>query len=254
MNICLLKYKGQENGNSCCNLNDVMMHSLLDLGCNLVSHEDADIVIAIRSFPKNIKKQKGKHYILYQIEQYESKVKQVEDFYAFGADEIWGYDINNKRETYVPLGYHPCLRFKSAEPLENIDVGFFGCHQRKRAIWHAKVKNKWAVLNTFDDEARNENILRAKINLNMHFYEYKNIMFTEWGRISYFLANDCFFISEKFYCPVDVPQFSTIEEYDDLVDYYLKYPEERIEKGKKMSEIYKRDFDMRDILKVRLIS
>jgi len=261
MNICLLKYGGNGPGNSCCNLNDVMMYSLLDLGYTLVDHEEADIVIAIRSFPKNIKKQKGKRYILYQIEQYESKVEQVESFYAFKSDEIWGFDIDNARETYVPLGYHPCLEFKSAKSLpfmptnrtEDIDVSFFGCFGDRRGRWNEKVKNRWMILNTFDDKLRGKNILRTKINFNMHYYEYENVMFTEWGRISYFLANDCFFISEKFYCPIDVPQFSTVKEYDVLVDYFLQCPEERIKKGKEMGQAYKRDFDMRDILKEKLL-
>jgi len=261
MNICLLKYGGKGGGNSCCNLNDVMMYSLLDLNYNLVGHEEADIVIAIRSFPKDIKRQKGKRYILYQIEQYESKVEQVESFYAFNPDEIWGFDIDNERETYVPLGYHPCLNFKPANALafmpsnrtEDIDVSLIGCFGDRRGLWNTKVKNKWVILNTFDDKLRGKNILRTKINFNMHYYKYKNAMFTEWGRISYFLANDCFFISEKFYCPFDVPQFSTIEEYDMLVDYYLNHPELRAEKGREMGQAYRSDFDMRNILKEKLL-
>lgn len=245
MKICLLKYKSHSSDS----INDVMENSLIDLGYDLVNQHEAEIVIAIRDFSKVGQRYSDKKYILFQIEQYVGKQKQVEEFYNFGADEIWGFDIKNKKEIYTSLGYHPCLRFESQLP-ENVDVGFLGWQRGRRNDWLLNVKNKWRSLNTYDSKIRGENISRTKINLNIHFHE--DSTFTEWGRIAYFLVNKQFFISEHFYCPITMSQFRTIQEYDSMVDYFLKYEAERRELATVANKIYKRDFDMRDILKGRL--
>lgn len=245
MKICLLKYKSRSSDS----INDVMENSLIDLGHKLVDHEKAEIVIAIRDFSKIGKRYPDKKYILFQIEQYIGKQEQVEEFYAYGPAEIWGFDIKNKKEKYTPLGYHPCLEFESQLP-EDINVGFIGWMRGRRSKQLSNVRNKWEDLNTFDTKVRGENISRTKINLNIHFYE--DSMFTEWGRIAYFLANKQFFISEHFYCPITIPQFRTIQEYDSMVDCFLKYEDERKELSAMANKVYKRDFDMRNILKERL--
>lgn len=245
MKICLLKYKSHSSDS----INDVVENSLLDLGHKLVTHSEADVLIAIRDFSGVKKRYPDKKYILFQIEQYVSKSKQIDEFYSFEPDEIWGFDINNKKEIYTPLGYHPCLNFETLLP-EDTDVGFIGWQRGRRDDWLLKVKNKWKILNTFDNKFRGQNISRTRINLNIHFYE--DSTFTEWGRIAYFLANTQFFISELFYCPISIPQFEFIDQYDSLVDYFLQNPDHREELARMATRIYKRDFDMRDILKGRL--
>lgn len=245
MKICLLKYKSRSSDS----INSVMENSLIDLGHKLVDHEEAEIVIAIRDFSKAEHRYLDKKYILYQVEQYTGKQEQIEEYYACRPSEIWGFDIKNKKEIYTSLGYHPCLKFES-KLAEDIDVGFIGWARGRRNKWLSNVKNKWEDLNTYDSKIRGENISRTKINLNIHFHE--DSTFTEWGRIAYFLANKQFFISEHFYCPITMPQFRTIQEYDSMVDYFLKYEAERRELATVANKIYKRDFDMRDILKGRL--
>lgn len=245
MKICLFKYKSQSSDS----INSVMENSLVDLGHELVGHSEAEVVISIRDFSQIERRYSDKKYILFQIEQYVGKAYQVHRFYEFEPDEIWGFDINNKKELYTPLGYHSCLIFESQLP-EDIDVGFIGWQRGRRDDWRIKVKNKWTVLNTYDNKLRGENISRTKINLNIHYHE--GSMFTEWGRIVYFLANEQFFISEMFYCPIEVPQFKTISQYDSLVDCFLESAGGRKEVAVVASRIYKQDFDMRDILKERL--
>lgn len=245
MKICLFEFKSAVARQ----INKVVRNSLLDLGHTLVEHSKAEIVIGLRDFSEAKERYTDKKYILFQIEQYVSKSKQIEKFYKFGPNEIWGFDIENEKEKYTPLGYHPCLLFQS-QLSEDIDVGFFGWQRGRRNNWRNQVKYKWEVLNTFDDKLRGENISRARINLNIHFYE--GSTFTEWGRIAYFLANEQFFISEIFYCPIGIMQFRTVREYDFLVDYFLRKPDERKEKARIASQRYKQNFDMRDILKERL--
>lgn len=245
MKICLLKYKSHSSDS----INDVIENSLIDLGHKLVDHAEAEIVISIRDFSQVEKRHPDKKYILFQIEQFTGKPEQIIEFYAFKPDEVWGFDIENKKEMYTPLGYHSCLEFESRLP-EDIDVGFLGWQRGRRNKWLSDAKHKWKDLNTFDPKLRGENISRTKINLNIHYHE--NSRFTEWGRIAYFLANSQFFISEYFYCPITIPQFRTIQEYDSMVDYFLKYEDERKRLSAIANKVFKRDFDMRDILKEKL--
>jgi len=244
MKICLLKFKSA----SARITNNIMEKSLMDLGHKLVEHSKAEIVIGIRNFFEIDKKYSDKKYILLQTEGYKNKAAQVESFYCFGPDEIWGFDIENEREKYTPLGYHPCLLFESFLP-EDVDVGFMGWHRGRREDWRNKVRNKWAILNSHEDKLRGENISRARINLNLHFSD--GVTITEWTRTAYFLANEQFFISEEVYCPIVVPQFNSIESYDGLVDFYLSHPKERKKRAREMTKEYRTNFDMRNILKER---
>lgn len=249
MKICLLRHKSHSSDS----IYSVVKNTFIDLGHKLVEHSEAEVVVAIRDFSKIEKRYSDKKYILFQIEQYVGKPEQVKGFYDFKPDEIWGFDISNEREIYTPLGYHPCLKFDlefESQLRKDIDVGFIGWQRGRREAWLAKVKNKWISLNTFDSKIRGENISRTRINLNIHFHE--GSTFTEWGRITYFLTNKQFFISESFYCPIVVPQFKTVDQYDSLVDYFLKNASERKEKAIITGKIYKRNFDMRDILRNRL--
>ena len=256
MNVCLpsLAYAGYP-------LNTVMHNSLVDLGHKIVKHSEADVVIAVGIFQGIENKHPDKKYILFQTEGYSSRRKRVEELYAFGPNEIWGFDIENKREEYTPLGYHPCLLFKSFL-FEDIDVVFVGWQKKKRLAWLGKVRNKWIHLNTRvyfsgasdifdfpdDDKLLGECISRSRIYLNISFSERTTI--TQWPRIAYPLANEQFVITDT-YCPVDIPTFDSVKSYDKLVDFYLAHPEERKEKAKQMTKEYKANFDMRDILKGR---
>lgn len=242
MNICILAPSNKVDWFG--NIRRVLRHSIIDMGLSLVSYPGADIVIAIQYFPPHTVKDGSKKYILYQIEQYDIKTAAVESYYAFEPDEIWGFDINNKKEKYVPLGYHPCLGFSTQS--QDIDVSFMGCITERRQQWFSRVKHIPKQSRGFNHEDRGKAISRTKINLNLHAY--KETQFTEWDRISHFLANGCFFISENFYCPIKIPQFDSITKYDELVDFYLGGPEERAEWVHETQKIYKRNFDMRDIL------
>lgn len=227
------------------NITRVLENSIKDVGFFLTPCLEADVVIAVQHFPLTMVKKKDVRYILYQIEQYSVKSTSVDSYYAFRPNEVWGFDIENKNERYVPLGYHPCLEFDRC--FQDIDVSFMGCITKERQKWFSKVKHSPKQVRGFVHKVRGQALSRTKINLNLHAYGMTQ--FTEWDRISHFLANNCFFISESFYCPIDVPQFKTVDQYDLLVDYFLKNAEEREEKAATANKIYKRDFDMRDILK-----
>jgi len=245
MKIAVLSFKSKSSKV----IDQVLSHSLLDLGHTLTDQVLADVIIAVRDFSKVNYRYSDKKYILFQIEQQEMKPEAVNDFYAFNPDEIWGFDKYNEKEVYTPLGYHPCLRFEKFQIEESIDVGFFGWQHGRREVFWNDIKHKYKVLNTYYVNERACNILKARINLNLHFK--KGAMFTEWGRICFFLANNQFFISERFYCPIEVPQFITVEEYDHMIGFYLKNPNLRIQQAENMTYEYMKNYDMRDILRER---
>lgn len=241
MKICLLKYKSS----SVDSMNSVVENSLIDLGHKMVRHSEAEVVIGIRDFSQLRTRHGDKRYILFQIEQYSVKPEQVESFYAFKPDEVWGFDIENEKEKYVPLGYHPCLRIQSSA--QDIDVGFMGWLRGRREAWAERVKHKPVYFKSYDPLERGRWISRIKVNLHVHF---SNVftLFTPWDRISHFLANNCFFLIESCYCPIELVYFSDPAEYDDLMSFYLLNEEERLLKGRKMGNQYREEFDMRDIL------
>jgi len=232
------------------NIRKVVTSSLWDIGVEIVEdRKEANIVLAIQHFLKeDAPKQTDTKYILYQVEQYTAKPQAVEGFYQFGPDEVWGFDIENTREIYTPLGYHPCLEFKASK--KDVNVSFMGCITPRRVDLIEQMKYKPKQIRGFDHEQRGSLISRTFINLNLHSYGL--FRYTQWDRISHFLANGCFFISEGFYCPVQVPQFYTPEQYDEMVDFYLNRAPLMRTIGGEMKYTYKTYFDMRDLLYRRL--
>ena len=234
------------------NIHLILKNSLLDMGHKIVTTSpSAEIIIAIQHFPGDMRKESGKKYILYQIEPYISKANNVELYYSFGPDEIWGFDISNSREIYTPLGYHPCVRFVS-NCKQDWDISFFGCFTPRRKIFFQRTKYNPRCWSSFDTMEKCKFVARTKINVHINSRVGPNPKgFTCWDRISHFLANDAFFVAEEAYYPLKVPQFDSVKEYDALVIYCLCHPEERKAIAVKMSDEYRAKFDMREILKLR---
>ena len=117
---------------------------------------------------------------------------------------VWDYDPQNavylkirgrEPEAVLPIGYHPCLR-KMPKLEEAHDVVFFGSLNRRRELvldtlrgMGVEVVHKFGVYG----KARDEWCARAKVVLNLHFYD-ANVF--EVARCSYLLANERFVVSE----------------------------------------------------------
>ena len=245
----------------------VLTNSLKDLNHQITCHEAADVVIAIQQFG-NLKRISNKKYILFQVEQPNHKKDVVKKAYSWGPDIIWGFQISNKKEIYTPLGYHKCLLDKSNPVRQDVNVSFFGSMTQRRKKLQNTVKYPFQVLNqwksgekSITDESRIKVrkqrlhiIKRSKINLNLNLYDYPNTNFTQWDRLSNFLANKTFFISEPIYSPFQnkIPMFSNCNEYNSLVDFYLRHPNEREQIAKALQHEYMTKFRMTDILKQRI--
>ena len=251
------------------NIELVVSSSLVDLGYKIVDNcEAANVVIAVQHFG-DLRRLSGKKYVLYQIEQYDNKKHIVDKAYSFNPDITWGFDINRANEIYTPLGYHKCLEQPGVSvEKQDVDISFFGSMTKRRKKFLAKVKHPFKVVNQWSSETKNVTefsriqvkksrlsaIKRSKINLNLNLSDRVNNTFTQWDRISHFLANGCFFITESIYNPFEsfVPVFNSCSEYDELVEEYLNNPSARLKIADNLKYEYMNKFRMTDILKKRL--
>ncbi|TET75587.1 MAG: hypothetical protein E3J43_08105 [Candidatus Heimdallarchaeota archaeon] len=232
------------------NISRILKHSLEDIG-HIVSsysgfYSECDVALFIRK-PFDRQKRKGIYHILYQVELYIENQEEVDEWYDFGWDEIWDSNEVNERGIFVPIGYHPCLKFKKVSNMWIRDIGLLGGANKRRNKFREKVKFPWQYMSDFDPVSRGISISETRINLNLHAYD--NSSYVEWDRIGHFFANDCFFISEYFPCEIEVPMFKTPEEYDTLIDQYINKPALRKKQAEKQGKEFREKFDMRDILK-----
>ena len=147
--------------------------------------------------------------ILYNLEQIDAAsawlTPALLDLYR--RHPIWDYSAGNAdrlaargvpRPQVVPLGYVPALqRLPAAAGPQDIDVLFYGSlNDRRRRVLDglrqagARVEALFGVYGA----ARDAVIARAKIVINIHFYEAKVF---EVVRVSYLLANRKVVVSER---------------------------------------------------------
>jgi hypothetical protein len=154
---------------------------------------------------------------------------------------LWDYSRQNleqlaklgiTRVQHLPIGYVPQLTRIPASD-EDIDVLFVGSINERRKHILLKLRkrglNVKAAFGVYGTE-RDRLIARAKIALNLHYYEGKVF---EIVRVSYLLANRRFVVSER---GNDASEESAFEsgvafaDYDGLVDACIAYlgdPQER---------------------------
>lgn len=185
--------------------------------------------------------------ILYNLEQMDERNRDLRARLATLSEnaEIWDYSQRNidiLRESgftapirHVPIGYAPEMsRIKPAEE-QDIDVLFYGSvNPRRAAVLEALRQAGLNVPHVFGvyGEERDRLIARAKVVLNMHFYE--SSIF-EMVRVSYLLANRKAVVAE---CNVeteadgDLRGAARLVPYGQLVSTCLRLvetPEERRE-------------------------
>ena len=137
--------------------------------------------------------------IIYNLEQLGGPLLKRAYYEIATRRQVWDYDLRNieywKRfdgayaPVHVPIGYVPELSRITALPSQDIDVLFYGSlNDRRNRILNAlkdagvKVHTAFGVYG----KDRDDLIARAKIVLNIHFYESKVF---EIVRVSYLLAN-----------------------------------------------------------------
>lgn len=131
---------------------------------------------------------------------------------------VWDYNQKNVRALksagvqdihYVPMGYTAEMRRIDGLVIQDIDVLFYGFinERRRRAIDRIRAKGLHVVTSDdvgyMSDEVRDGYIARAKVVLNMHFFEQAHVF--EIARVGYLLANRKAVVAE-------------VSEYTDIED------------------------------------
>jgi len=118
---------------------------------------------------------------------------------------VWDYSTRNVQiwkahgvdAVYVPLGYVPQITRIQPAPVQDVDVLFYGIlndHRREILEQVARRGLKLRVLvASVSNRMRDNLISRAKVVLNMHYYETRLF---EIARVSYLLANSKCVVSE----------------------------------------------------------
>jgi hypothetical protein len=182
--------------------------------------------------------------ILYNLEQIQIGSPWINPalLQLFAKYTTWDYSKRNIEQlaalgisnvVHVPIGYVPQLSRIARAAEEDIDVLFIGStNDRRMNILRALEARNVRVQAAFGvyGAARDALIARAKIVLNVHFYEAKVF---EIVRVSYLLANRKLVVSEVGASPDEEAPFEqglVFGRYEQLVDLccgYLTKPEER---------------------------
>jgi hypothetical protein len=220
--------------------------SLIDIGHKEGTLSNSELIIAIKNFPRNLIKEKHKIYWLIQTEQLCHKPIQIQTAYDFNPTKIFGFDINNKKENYLVIGYHPKLEVKSYSKISTPEISLLGAETKRRIEFKQKVQNKFEFIRQWNYNKRIEILKNTTINLNVH--SYSNNKFTEWERIIPMISNKCFFITESIYCPIKGIINFNLNEYDSIIEKYFKNEKVKREICEQIYDDYINNFDMRKIL------
>ena len=192
------------------------------------------------------------NYIVYQLEQicvknnqwltqkYLSimkRAKEVWDYSALNVKTLQGLGVSNV--FYVPIAYHQCLTTRTTKKDDkinntkikiekDIDVLFIGAVNMRRKVILDALQAKGMVVAIHNGglwgEKRHELQQRAKIQLNLHYYDKDALL--EMARLSVLLANRGFVVSES---GCDAKLEKKIEggvvfgKYEELVALCVKY-------------------------------
>jgi SAM-dependent methyltransferase len=137
--------------------------------------------------------------VLYNLEQLGGPILPPQFYEVAFRNQVWDYSLRNVKKweamkcdrapVHVPLGYVPQLTRIRAAPTQDIDVLFYGSLNERRSLIVNALKEAGANVHVsfgVYGTDRDELIGRAKIVLNVHFYDEKIF---EIVRVSYLLAN-----------------------------------------------------------------
>lgn len=145
--------------------------------------------------------------VIYNSEQVDESSTWIGSAYLelLRRNRVWDYSQKNierlrfrgiDHAEFVPIGYVPELtRIPAAQP-QDIDVLFFGAiNERRRVVLEKLVLSGLRVefLSGVYREERDQYIARAKVVLNMHYYDASVF---EIVRVSYLLANEKAVVAE----------------------------------------------------------
>jgi len=154
---------------------------------------------------------------------------RVWDYSARNVEALRGLGVADAR--HAPLGYAAVLE-RIAPAVEDIDVLFYGVHNERRASLLRRLSERGLKVvhaNGVYGGERDALVARARIVLNVHFYERARL---EIPRCFYLMANGRFVLSET---SPDAEEtglaggmaFAPYGGLEDACARYLRHPEER---------------------------
>jgi hypothetical protein len=180
--------------------------------------------------------------VVYNLEQIVDGAMWVTPRYLelLRRHRVWDYSARNcsalehlgvQRPVHVPIGHAPSLE-RIAPAREDIDVLFYGAYNARRLTLLARLEQRgWSVArsNGIYGEERDALVARARIVLNVHYYEQSRL---EVPRCFYLMANGRFILSETSPDAAETGldpgiAFATYEGMEDACARYLERPEER---------------------------
>jgi len=204
------------------------------------------IVLGANLLPYNKGIKIPKDSIIYNLEQiFEGSPWLTNDYInLLHHYQVWDYSTRNmealtelgiQNARLCRVGYVPELTYipKLPETEQDIDILFYGILNIRRTKILEQLENKSLNVASFSDvygTRRDRLIARAKIVINIHFYESKVM---EIVRLAHLLANKKFVISEKGNDEEMERPFEggiVFSNYDSLVDNcmtYIKNPQAR---------------------------
>ncbi|MFQ5641251.1 MAG: hypothetical protein ACE5IR_25000 [bacterium] len=156
--------------------------------------------------------------IVYQLEQLSEKRSWQADFLKTlrSASIVWDFSEQNVAflrqngipAVYKPIGFHPMMQRIQPNPVQDVDVLFYGSINERRGKILAELQKKFNTRILFGvyGEERDQWISRSKMVLVVHYYDTK--LFDE-VRLTYLLNNRIFTVVEN----------TPHKRYEDVIVY-----------------------------------
>lgn len=204
--IVIIRPLGHQHSDGFIEIAKTLMHGLKNLGYNVIltendfSKTNINIILGAHLLTQDMIRKIPLSSIIYNLEQFDSKsMLNSTTAHIFEMFTVWDYSKRNIEQFkklgfkndlyYVPIGYVPELTCIPIVSTQDIDVLFYGSiNPRREKILEELKQAGLNVVSVFGiyGERRDELIARAKIVINIHYYE-SSIL--EIVRISYLLAN-----------------------------------------------------------------
>lgn len=235
--VCIVSPPGYVHSLAFQEVAETLVHGLRALGHDVVLTDDPrppgrrPILLGANLLAK-LRQKPARGAILYQLEQIDAGSAWLTPEYKalLASHPVWDYSARNAARyaalglpapRVVPIGYVPQLTRIAPAPDQDVDVLFYGSvNERRQRILDALRARGLRVEAPFGlyGEPRDRLIARAKVVLNVHFYEAKVF---EVVRVSYLLANRKCVVSERGADAAEEREFErgvAFAAYDGLVE------------------------------------